>query len=386
MNKRERQVDTNFIRKALIISLLALFVVYFSQILNILKGIFTIAFPIILGLVIAYVVNLILKSLEKRFFPNSKSKIINELRRPLCLILSFVIIIAAIYLILSLIIPQINDSILIITEGIPKLAEDIRLWFLDVTEGLDWASEYRDKISNTQLNWSDLVSRAASILKASLDGILGSTFTIINGILAFFITGFTAIIFTASFLSSKEMIGSQFSRLIQAYLSKKSLVRIKYVLAVLDDKYSNFIKGKLIDSLTVGLMTLIIMLVFRFPYAPTISVVTMVTSIIPIVGSYLGGLVGFLMIAVVDIHQAFLFVIVFAISLQLESSIIYPRIAGKSIGLPGIWVFSSVLLGGALAGPLGMIFLVPLAASIYTFIKHDVEKKEALDRAEPHKK
>ncbi len=381
MNRKERNIDSNFTLKVLTIALCALFVVYFQQIFGVLKSILKLAFPIILGLIIAYIVNLVLKGLEKRFFPKSNSKIIQKIRRPICLLLSFVIIIAVIYLILRLIVPQINDSISIITNGIPKLAEDIKVWFLKVTEGVDWASEYRNRIANAQINWSEIVSRIVNILKASLDGILGSTFSIINSILGFLITALTAIIFTATFLSSKERIGGQFSRLINAYLSENAVKKIKYVLEVLDDKYSNFIKGKLIDSVTVGALMLALMLIFRFPYAPTISVVTMVTSLIPIIGSYIGGLIGFLMIAVIDIQKALLFVLVFAISLQLEASIIYPKIAGKSIGLPGIWVFTSVIIGGALAGPVGMILGVPLVASFYTFIKHDVEKKEKIKKS-----
>lgn len=376
MERKTKNIDKNFISKALIIVVCSLVVIYFEQILYILKSIIRIAFPIILGLVIAYMVNLVLKSLESKFFPNSKSQMINKLRRPVCLLLSFVIIIAIIYIILRLIIPQINDSIMIITEGIPKLAEDIKNWFLKVTENVNWASEYRNRIENAQLNWSDIVSKGVNLVKSSVDGILGSTFNIINGLFSFLITTLTAIIFTVTFLSSKESISRQFNKLINTYLTENQVNKIRYITYVLDDKYSNFIKGKIIDSLIIGLLMFVIMLIFGFPYASTISIVTMVTSIIPIVGSYIGGVIGFLMIAVVNIKQALIFVLVFAITLQLESSIIYPKIAGKSIGLPGIWVFASVIIGGAIAGPLGMIFGVPLVASAYTFIKNDIKNKE----------
>lgn len=375
MYKQNKNIDREFVFKALTIVACSLIVIYFSQILNILKSILRISFPIILGLVIAYMVNLVLKSLESKFFPNSKSKIVDKLRRPICLLLSFVIIIAIIYIILRLIIPQINDSILIITDGIPKLAEEIKNWFLKVTEGVNWASEYRNRIENAQVNWSDIVSKAVNIIKSSVDGILGSTFSILNSLFGILFTGLTAIIFTITFLSSKETVSRQVKKFLNAYFSEKQVGKINYVTSVLDEKYSSFIKGKIIDSLIIGLLMFGVMLIFRFPYASTISIVTMVTSIIPIVGSYIGGAIGFLMIAAVDIQKALIFLIVFAITLQLESSIIYPKITGKSIGLPGIWVFAAVIIGGALAGPLGMIFGVPLVASAYTFIKNDIDNK-----------
>lgn len=375
MYKQNKNIDREFVFKALTIVACSLIVIYFSQILNILKSILRISFPIILGLVIAYMVNLVLKSLESKFFPNSKSKIVDKLRRPVCLLLSFVIIIAIIYIILRLIIPQINDSILIITDGIPKLAEAIKNWFLKVTEGVNWASEYRNRIENAQVNWSDIVSKAVNIIKSSVDGILGSTFSILNSLFGILFTGLTAIIFTITFLSSKETVSRQVKKFLNAYFSEKQVGKINYVTSVLDEKYSSFIKGKIIDSLIIGLLMFGVMLIFRFPYASTISIVTMVTSIIPIVGSYIGGAIGFLMIAAVDIQKALIFLIVFAITLQLESSIIYPKITGKSIGLPGIWVFAAVIIGGALAGPLGMIFGVPLVASAYTFIKNDIDNK-----------
>lgn len=382
MFKKNNSIDKDFILKAIIVVISALIIIYFPEIFKLVKSLFTIAFPIILGLIIAYMVNLVLKSLESIFFPKSKSKIVKKLRRSVCLLLSFVIIFAIIYIILRLIIPQINDSISIITEGIPKLAESIKNWFLKITEGVDWASEYRNRIENAQINWSEIASKAANIIKSSVNGILGSTFSIINSLFSILITGLTAVIFTITFLSSKELVNRQVKKFLNAYLPKKHVEKIKYVTSVLDEKYSNFIKGKLIDSLIICLLMFAVMLIFALPYASTISIVTMVTSIIPIVGSYIGGLVGFIMIAAVDIQKALLFVVVFAVTLQLESSIIYPKIAGKSIGLPGIWVFTSVILGGALAGPIGMIFGVPLVASVYTFIKNDIDNNRSNNKKE----
>lgn len=376
MDKKNWPLDKNFISKTLIVVIAALVVLYFSQIIGLFKTLLTILFPIILGLIIAYIVNLILKPLEKIFFPRSKSLLVTKIRRPICILLSFIIIIAAIYIIMYLIIPQINDSIMIISEGIPELAEDLRVWFLKVTEGVDWAAEYRKNIENAQINWSDLIDKAAQIIKSSINGVLGSTFTIINSIFGILITTITALIFSISYLSSKEKISSQVKRAASVYLSQRQNQKLSYFISVIDDKYSSFIKSKLVDSLVIGFLIFIMMLILRFPFASTISIVIMVTSIIPVVGAYIGSIIGFLMIAVIDFKQALLFILVLAVVLQLEASIIYPKIAGKSTGLPGIWVFAAVIIGGALAGPIGMLFGVPLAAAIYTFIKNDIKEKE----------
>lgn len=376
MEHNKFQLDKDFVQKAIIVVISALFVMYFSNVLSFFKTLLRITFPIILGLIIAYIVNLILQSLERIFFPNSKSLFVNKIRRPVCIFLSFLIIIASIYLILHLVIPEINDSINIITNGAPKLAEDMRSWFLKATEGVDWASEYRKQIENTQINWSEVVEKLINLIKSSIDGILGSTFTLINSVLGVFLTTITSLIFTINYLGSKEMVNIQLNKLASFYLKKEHVESSKYVLSVLDDKFSSFIRGELIDSIIVGIITFITMTVFRLPYASTISIVIMVTSLIPIVGSYVGVFIGFLMIAVINIKQSLLFILILAIMLQLESSIIYPKIAGKSIGLPSIWVFAAVIVGGSLAGPLGMLVGVPLVASIYTLIKNHIKKNQ----------
>ena len=173
----------------------------------------------------------------------------------------------------------------------------------------------------------------------------------------------------------KEKLIHQSKRVGKAYLPEKHWQRVGYVLSVLNETFSKFFKGQVLDAFVVGALLFIAMLIFRMPYALTISVVVMVTALIPMIGAFIGGAVGFLMIAVTDFRQAVIFLIILIVIQQLEGDLIYPKIVGDSVGLPGIWVFSAVIVGGAIAGPLGMIIAVPLLASIYKIFRKNVNKR-----------
>jgi len=332
-------------------------------------------FPFIVGIGLAYVWNLLLKPIEKHFLPKSKNKIINRIRRPASIFISFIIILAIVTLTLYLIIPQILESIRVIAEGIPILAENLRNWFLRVTEGINWAEEYRKAVEQLDINWADLASKGAEFLHSSLGGILGSTFNIISGLVGLLITGITALIFNFYALSEKDKLSNQIDKLGRAYLKDSTYEKTKYVLKVADESYSSYFKGQLLDAFIIGFILFVVLLIFRMPYALTIGVVVMVTSLIPLIGAFLGGLIGFLMIAAVNLNQALIFIILLIISQQLEGDFIYPKIVGDSIGLPGMWVFVAVVLGGALAGPIGMILFVPLAATLYKLLRNAVNKR-----------
>ena len=161
--------------------------------------------------------------------------------------------------------------------------------------------------------------------------------------------------------------------------------KLHYVARIFDDTFSKFFEGQLLDAFIVGVLLFIALLIFGMPYALTISVVVMVTALIPMVGAFIGGGVGFLMIAVEDFRQALIFLVILVVVQQLEGDLIYPKIVGDSVGLPGIWVFSAVIIGGAIAGPLGMLIGVPFVAAMYKILRNDVRARldEAPEGPEP---
>lgn len=364
-----------FIIKVFILMLALLIVQHFGLVLSIIDKIIDIIFPFLVGCGMAYIWSLFQNPIEKIIFPRSKKKFLQKLRRPLSIIVSLLVLLGIIVLILYLVLPQIYNSIVVIAESAPLLAENLRTWFLDVTSGLNWAEGIRENVRNLSIDWQELAKTIGDALQNSAGGILGSALNIIENTVGFFVAAFTAIVFAIYLLFLKEKLIHQSKRVGKAYLPEKHWQRVRYVLSVLNETFSKFFKGQVLDAFVVGALLFIAMLIFRMPYALTISVVVMVTALIPMIGAFIGGAVGFLMIAVTDFRQAVIFLIILIVIQQLEGDLIYPKIVGDSVGLPGIWVFSAVIVGGAIAGPLGMIIAVPLLASIYKIFRKNVNKR-----------
>lgn len=379
MNDMTEKIHHNrrlsFIMKILILMMAALMVIHFEKILGILRRSSNIIMPFIVGLSMAYITNLIMAPIEGLIFSKSQNKIINKLSRPLSIVITLLIVLGIIALVLYLIIPQLYHSVNVIGKALPVLAENLQTWFLEVTKDMEWTEGLRENIENMNINWSQFASRAAEFLRSGLGGVLGKTVDILSNVAGFFIMAFTAIIFSIYVLASKEKLATQVDRVSLAYMKPHHRGKLDYVLAILDDTFSKFFKGQLLDAFIVGAMLSVAMLIFRMPYAITISVVVMVTALIPMVGSFIGGGVGFLMIAVQDFKQALVFIVILVVVQQLEGDLIYPKIVGDSVGLPGIWVFSAVIVGGAMAGPLGMIIGVPLVAAVYRILRNDVARR-----------
>ena len=364
-----------FIIKVFILMLALLIVQHFGLVLSIIDKIIDIIFPFLVGCGMAYIWSLFQNPIEKIIFPRSKKKFLQKLRRPLSIIVSLLVLLGIIVLILYLVLPQIYNSIVVIAESAPLLAENLRTWFLDVTSGLNWAEGIRENVRNLSIDWEELAKTIGDALQNSAGGILGSALNIIENTVGFFVAAFTAIVFAIYLLFLKEKLIHQSKRVGKAYLPEKHWQRVRYVLSVLNETFSKFFKGQVLDAFVVGALLFIAMLIFRMPYALTISVVVMVTALIPMIGAFIGGAVGFLMIAVTDFRQAVIFLIILIVIQQLEGDLIYPKLVGDSVGLPGIWVFSAVIVGGAIAGPLGMIIGVPLLASIYKIFRKNVNKR-----------
>ena len=164
-------------------------------------------------------------------------------------------------------------------------------------------------------------------------------------------------------------------KIARAYCKPALVEKALGVLKVANETFSSFIVGQCTEAVILGTLCVIGMKICQFPYAPMIGAFVGATALIPVVGAYLGGAVGFLMILTVSPLKAVLFVVFLVILQQLEGNIIYPRVVGSSIGLPGMWVLAAVTIGGGLAGVGGMLLGVPLTATIYKLLRSDVNKR-----------
>ncbi len=204
----------------------------------------------------------------------------------------------------------------------------------------------------------------------------GDILNIINSIFSVIANIVIALIIAIYILAGKEGLKSQFARLFATFIPQPILDKFYYLLRVTDNTFKAFFIGQFIEAIILGVLCSTGLLILGFPYAFMIGSVVGVTALIPIIGAYLGGLFGFLMILSVNPLRAFAFLLFLIILQQLEGNLIYPKVVGSSIGLPGIWVFVAIIISGGLFGITGIILGVPIIASMYKILKDYVNKEQ----------
>lgn len=335
--------------------------------------IFSFFSPVIAALCIAFVLNVLLNALENKvfgFMGKSRKKIVVKLRRPLCLVLTYLIAIGVVAVLILVIIPDIIDTITYIAEKMPSFVVQARDWIENLLHRFN--IEQAD-IPDIKINWSAAAKVVTDWLSGSSSKIFGDavniTTSVFNGV---FDTIFSFVI-SVYILAQKERIGGFIKRMLNAFLPQKCTKIIYHVTLRTYESFTRFIGGQLTEALILGVLCFIGMTIFRFPNALIISVLISVTALVPIVGATIGVIVGFLLIVISNPFKALLFVLFFLILQQIEGNLIYPRVVGKAVGLPSVIVVSAVIVGGNIGGILGGLIAVPTSAVIFTLIKEAVD-------------
>ena len=360
-----------YIKIGLIAVVLVLFVKYFSQISSTASLFLNAASPLLVGCIMAYILNILLTRIEKWYFPFSNSKLVCKTRRPVCLVLSFVLLALIIYLVLQLIVPELLSSFALIGKEIPPLMEKFRAWLLDQSVSLPALQQI---INTLDIDWQNLLQRLVSLVTTGAEGVITSVVSVISATFSVLTRLVIGLIFALYLLVSKERLQSLGNRILRAYIKPHTRETISYVLDTANKSFSSFIVGQCTEAVILGTLCTVGMLIFRFPYAAMTGTVVGVTALIPIVGAYIGAVVGGFMIFTQDPIQALLFLVFLVVLQQLEGNLIYPRVVGTSIGLPGIWVLAAVTIGGGAAGISGMLLGVPLAATLYRLLNDSVDR------------
>ncbi|WP_326513808.1 AI-2E family transporter [Clostridium intestinale] len=371
MNFNKRNIMD--IAKYLFLALFVVLVVKYSE--NIFSKIGNIsgaAVPLISGLAMAYVLNILMKKLEKIYFPKSKNEIINKSRRAVCIFLAILLIIFILVIVALIVIPELVNAISVIIAAIPKFVEDI-INFIDTNS--DKYEVIENTLTTMQIDINEIsrsvMTFASSLLTGVLNSIILFASTMANSLINFIIS----LVFAIYALANKEKLSYQIKKVMKAFLKNKSIEKINYVFHVINESFSNFIVGQCVEAVIIGGLCTAGMFVFSFPYAVTVGVFISVTALIPIVGAYLGAALGAFIILTVSPLKAVLFLLYITILQQLENTLIYPKVVGSSIGLPGIWVFAAITLGAGLGGIVGMLLSVPVAATIYKLFVDKVNKR-----------
>ncbi len=328
------------------------------------------ATPIIAGCAIAFILNIPMRFFERHFFPNNKAPHMKAVRRGVCLLLAFLCVGAILTLLAVLVIPELVDCAELLVANVPGTLQSIS----DAVADSDLATpEFAQWLNG--LNWQELIEKVGGVLLSGFGGAVGMAAGVITSVISVTFNALMALIFAAYVLAGKEQLGRQAKTLGRRYLKKDWREKIAHVLAVVEDCFHDYIVGKGADAVALGVMCAAGMLIFRFPFAAVVGTVVGFTALIPVIGGYIGGLIGFLLILTVSPLQAALFLLYLVILQQLEGNLIYPKIIGKTLGLPGIWVLAAVIVGGGTMGIVGMLLGVPIAAAIYRLVQEDVRRR-----------
>ena len=343
------------------------------------------ASPLIIGGVIAFLVNILMSRYEKWFFPRSERKFVRRIRRPLCMTAAFITLVAVIGAVVALVIPQLVSCVkLLVDLLVAKTPEYFRviIEFLDKHNLL--SDEYLSQLAN--IDWK---SRIGDIFKAVTSGLGSVMDVVISAVTSLFsgiVTGFISIIFSVYLLSGKERIGSQLTRLLNRFVKEVWRNRILHVAAVVNDCFRKYIVGQCTEAVILGVLCALGMWALQLPYATMIGALVAFTALIPVAGAYIGAAIGAFMILTVSPVKALIFLVFLLILQQLEGNLVYPKVVGSSLGLPGIWVLAAVIIGGGVMGVAGMLLGVPIAAAIYKLLAEQVANvpvKEAVPKPQP---
>ena len=363
-----------FIYFIILLALLILCIKYSDSILGFAGFLWSLVTPLILGCVIAYILNILVTRIESLPCFTREGTLLRKVRRPVSILGSLAVILAIGVLVILIVIPQLIQAIGVIAKEIPTVVSEINVWLSSFDK--DWP-QLQKFLESLNVNWPQILQKAASYLTNGLSSVFSSTMYIVSTISSIAVTAVVALIFSIYILSGREKLFHQFQTLASTYLNEKFYKGMCVVLKTAHDTFTRFIVGQCTEAVILGTLCTIGMLFFRFPYATMIGTLIGATALLPVVGAYLGAAVGAFMIFTIDPLKALGFLIFIAILQQLEGNLIYPRVVGSSVGLPGIWVLAAVTVGGGLGGIIGMLLAVPVTATLYKLLQKDVQKRKA---------
>lgn len=325
--------------------------------------------PLLIGFAIAFVL-----SRPCAFFRGCFNKAIPkkaELALVLAVLSSYLSLFVVLTLIVTFIVPQLYDSVKALVD---RIYANLPAMQAALNQALDYLNLDGPDLTAMLPSLNDIVNGVVNTLSSALPHLLSFT----GNLLSSTVTTVTALVFSVYMLAGHDRLAAQFSKLLRAYTSPTTAKAINQVAVLTSGTFTRFVSGQLIEACILGFLCFFGMLLFRFPYAPLISVIIGISALIPVAGAYIGAILSALLLLMVSPIQALGFLVFLVILQQLEGNLIYPRVVGSSMGLPALWVLTAVSVGGGLFGLLGMLLSVPAAAVLYTLLRQDVNARLAV--------
>lgn len=334
----------------------------------------------IVGGAMAFIINVPMRAIEKHYL--SRFKNIDKIKRPMAFIFTLILVTVVIYLVMFIVVPELVATLQMVVLQLQDIYDRLPQIVADIAAKLNLTEEM---VKSIQIEWSHISEAVIKAVQSVAGGIITSSTNIIAGVVNAITQFILAFIFCIYILFSKEKLARGCKKIFYAVFKEDRADDIISVFHLTSRTFSKFLSGQCLEAVILGTMFIIAMTIFRMPYALLVGVLIMVTALIPIVGAFIGCIVGAFLILMINPMQAVWFVVMFLIIQQIEGNVIYPKVVGNSVGLPPILVFAAVIIGGDLMGIAGMLIFIPLTSVCYTIIKAVIEIK--LDKkAVPHEK
>lgn len=368
----------NYIWMAIVAFVLYLAIHYWDGLMHAAAVFLQASRPLLFGLAAAYVINLPMTFFEKYYFPHTDNIWVQRSRRGVCMLLAFAAIGLVVYGVLRIVVPELVRCLRLLAGSLPEAIHQVTQFLQnqELFSGEDAAANLAG------IDWNATLHKAISMLGGGMGNAADLALGAVTGVLSFSADLVIALIFSMYLLLEKETLCRQIQAVMHRYLPGSWIHKIMYVLRVMNASFSSFVTGQFTEAIILGLLCAGGMMLFGFPYAAAVGAVVGLTALIPVAGAYIGGAVGFLLILSVSWVRALFFILYLVVLQQLEGNLIYPKVVGSSMGLPGIWVLAAVIIGAGIGGIGGMVLSVPLASTLYELLRTDVHTHAAPSRPE----
>ena len=338
--------------------------------------------PFVAGAGIAFIFNVPMRAIEHQLEGVRKSGV----RRGLAMVITILCLVLIIMFVFELLVPQIRLTLASLAATIPAFIDRTaqKLMIL-IEENPELGIWIQDAFELESLNWTDIIRNVLTWLGNQVSSLMGGAVNVIGSVTSGIVNTVISIVFAIYCLGRKEILARQGRRILYSLVSERHADETIRIMRLTNRTFSNFISGQCLEAVILGCLFAVVMAVLKMPYIPLVSVIIAVTALIPVVGAFVGCIVGAFFILVNDPFQAVSFVAMFLVLQQLENNLIYPRVVGTSIGLPGMWVLVAVTIGGEIMGVGGMLVMIPLASVLYTLAREFTNRRLA-ERGIPEEK
>ena len=328
--------------------------------------------PFLIGGAIAFLINVVLRPVEN-VWNRVCTKAPAKLTRPVCLTASTVLVLGLLFAVVFMMLPSLRESVNEFIRNTPAYVEEIGRWWTGVVR---FAANYNIVLPAYAIDSDRLIERITALISTEGSGILTVTWGAATSVVSVLVDVLVGFVFALYLLAKKEVVAAHLKKLLAMLLPQKTAQRLLRIASLTNRTFASFVSGQLTEAVIIGILCFLGMLLLSIPYAGAVSAFVAVTALLPIFGAWIGGGVGAFLIVLADPGKALWFLLFLLVLQQVEGNLIYPKVVGKSVGLPGILVLMAVTVGGEAFGILGMLFSVPVCAVLYSLYLEFLQKAE----------